>query len=117
MRSRGQETGRAALLALVVAAAVTPHSAVEFQPLQDLQLGIGFTTVLEFGPEDPDPTSNADGCLYAVHGSQGAVHRICFDSTKTVTSDTVVIDINGQDGTNNVLGITVDPTSDPAGEG
>ncbi len=89
---------------------------MQFQALQDLQTGIGFTTVLEFGPEDPDPASNADGCLYAVHGSEGEVHRICFDATKTVTSDTVVIDLNGGSGTNNTLGITIDPASDPSSE-
>ena len=61
-------------------------------------------------------SSNADGCIYAVTGNSGTVHRVCFDATKTVTSNTVVIDINGAGGANNVLGITIDPESNPTGE-
>ena len=91
-------------------------TAVQFGALTDLQTGIGFTTVLTFGPEDPDPASNADGCVYAVNGGEGSVHRICFDATKTVTSNAIVVDLNGTGSVNNVLGITFDPDSDPAGE-
>ena len=94
------------------------HSAdaVQFQALQTLQGGIGFTTVLTMGPEDPTPATTGDGCIYAVNGSQGAVHRICFDNNKSVSSDAIVIDLNGAGGTNNTLGIAIDPDSDPAGE-
>jgi hypothetical protein len=104
------------LIGVVALLAAGPVRAVQFNALTDLQTGIGFTTVLAFGPEDPDPLSNADGCIYAVHGSNGSVSRVCFDATKTVTSNTVVIDINGAGSVNNVLGITIDPDSDPAGE-
>ena len=106
-------------LLLVTALTLLPGrgaEAVNFQSLQDLQGGIGFTTVLTLGPEDPNPGSNADGCIYAVNGGQGAVHRICFNASKSVTSNTTVIDINGGGGTNNTLGITIDPDSDPSGE-
>ena len=103
----------AALLLMVPA---READAVQFQGLQTLQGGIGFTTVLELGPEDPDPASNADGCIYAVNGGQGRVQRVCFDANKNVTSNTTVVDINGGGGTNNTLGITIDPDSDPAGE-
>ena len=74
----------AAKLLVVTALVLLPRGGAEgvnFQSLQDLQTGIGFTTVLEFGPEDPFPASNADGCIYAVNGGQGAVHRICFDAS------------------------------------
>ena len=69
--------------------------AVQFQVLTNLQTGIGFTTVLTLGPEDPTPSTIGDGCIYAVHGGQGAVHRICFNDAKSVTSDTVVVDLEG----------------------
>ena len=107
--------GAAALPALASALLLTAlfptesAHAVSFQTLQTLQGGIGFTTVLELGPEDPDPGNLGDGCIYAVNGSQGAVHRICFDQNKSVTSDAVVVDINGAGGVNNVLGITAVP--------
>ncbi len=108
-------------LPLVVAAALClaagPGRAVQFGGLTDLQTGIGFTAVLTFGPEDPDPLSLADGCIYAVHASNGAVSRVCFDATKTVTSNTVVVNINGPGGSvNNMLGIAIDPDSNPATE-
>ncbi len=60
------------LLGVVLA---TPASAVQFQARADLQTGIGFTTVLTLGPEDPAPTDVGDGCIYAANGGQGAVHR------------------------------------------
>ncbi len=63
----------AVALPLLVAAALClaagPGRAVQFGGLTDLQTGIGFTAVLTFGPEDPDPLSLADGCIYAVHAS------------------------------------------------
>ena len=114
----------APLLLLASLLAPVPVSAVQFQPLAELATGIGFTTVIELGPEDPDPGATGDGCLYAVNGGAGAVHRICFEdapggTAKQVTSTTVggtpVIDLNGGGGTNNVLGITVDPAA-PSGE-
>jgi len=41
----------------------------------------------------------------------------CFDSTKTVTGNDVVIDLNGPTtGVNAILGITFDPASEPGGE-
>ncbi len=115
--------GSAAKWLLSAALAVLPlrgAEAVQFGPLTDLQTGIGFTTVLTLGPEDPDPGSPADGCLYAVNGTTAEVHRICFDSSKSVTSDSVVIDldpaVNPSGNTNKTLGITIDPDSDPSGE-
>lgn len=113
-----RRTSRSHLVCMVMLFAVLagPASAVQFGSLTNLQTGIGFTTVLTLGPEDPDPASNADGCIYAVHGGNGEVYRVCFDATKTVTSNTVVVDINGASGVNNVLGITIDPDSDPAGK-
>ncbi|TFH21478.1 MAG: hypothetical protein E4H03_10580, partial [Myxococcales bacterium] len=121
LESRTPATPTAAGLVLTAALVLTGPAAreadaVQFQALQTLQGGIGFTTVLELGPEDPDPASNADGCIYAVNGGQGSVSRVCFDANKNVTSNNVVIDINGGGGTNNTLGITIDPDSDPAGE-
>ena len=101
------------LLGIVLAG---PAAAVQFQALADLQTGIGFTTVLTLGPEDPDPLADGDGCIYAANGGQGAIHRICFDDAKVVTSDTVVVDLNGGSSVNNALGITIDPASDPATE-
>jgi glucose/arabinose dehydrogenase len=95
--------------------AAGPAPAVRFQPLADLQTGIGFTTVLALGPEDPNAASDGDGCLYAVNGA-GTVHRICFDDAKSVTSNSVVIDLNGAADVSHVLGIAFDPASDPAGE-
>ncbi len=112
-------TQRAVILAaaLVGALLVTFRAeAAQFQPLTNLQTGIGFTTVLTLGPEDPTPSTIGDGCIYAVHGGQGAVHRICFNDAKSVTSDTVVVDLNGGGGVDNCLGITFDPESDPSGE-
>ena len=82
-----------ASLALLLACS-TAH-AVEFAPPVDLAPGIGFTTVVALGPEDPDPSSPADGCVYAVSGEKGEVRRICFDASKTVTSNAAVIDLNG----------------------
>ncbi|MBW2698319.1 MAG: PQQ-dependent sugar dehydrogenase, partial [Deltaproteobacteria bacterium] len=93
-----------------------PAAAVQFQTLADLQTGIGFTTVLTLGPEDPNPATAGDGCIYAANGGEGAVHRICFDDAKVVASDTVVVDLNGAGSVNNALGITIDPASDPATE-
>ena len=91
-------------VATTVAISLTPlrGEAVQFGPLTDLQTGISFTTVLTFGPEDPDSLSKADGCVYAANGS-GAIHRVCFDATKTVTSNTVVIDLNGVGTVDNVF--------------
>ena len=54
--------------------------AVQFGPLTDLQTGIGFTTVLTLGPEDPDLGSHADGCIYAVNGGTGASLRYFAES-------------------------------------
>lgn len=104
------------LVSAFVICGLVPRTAdaVQFGAVSDLATGIGFTTALALGPEDPDPLSNADGCLYAVNGGTGEVHRICFDSAKAVTSDTVPIDLNGPSGVGNVLGIAIDPQSDPA---
>ncbi len=95
---------------------VTTAAGVDFAPIQTLQGGIGFTTALDFGPEDPDPTSVRDGCVYALNGQTGEVHRICFDGAKFVTSDTVVIDLNGPAMVQHALGLAFDPKSDPADE-
>jgi glucose/arabinose dehydrogenase len=102
----------AAALAMLAAA---PAPAVRFQPLAELQSGIGFTTVLAMGPEDPNAAAAGDGCIYAANGA-GTVHRVCFDDTKSVTSNTVVIDLNGDESVSNVQGIAFDPASDPSGE-
>lgn len=103
------------LAAAVVGLSASSAPAVEFQPLADLQTGIGFTTVLALGPEDPDSTVRGDGCIYAANGT-GTIHRICFDDAKNVTSNTVVIDLNGAESVSNVQGIAFDPASDPSGE-
>ncbi|MGI9557124.1 MAG: PQQ-dependent sugar dehydrogenase, partial [Solirubrobacterales bacterium] len=103
------------LAAAVATFAAAPASPVQFQPLADLQAGIGFTTVLSLGPEDLDAANNGDGCIYAVNGA-GSVHRVCFDDAKSVTSHTVVIELNGGAGVSNVQGIAFDPESDPSGE-
>ncbi len=97
-------------LALVVLASFVSRDAraVQFGAIADLVTGIGSTTVLAFGPEDPDLLSNADGCIYAVNGGTGAVHRVCFDATKAVTSNTIVVDLNGASAVNNVLGIVLE---------
>jgi hypothetical protein len=44
------------------------------------------------------------------------VHRVCFDDAKQVTSQAVVIDLNGSGQVAHLLGIAFDPASDPAGE-
>jgi|GEM_PF-464919 len=111
-----RRNARALLVCALCVVSSGAASAVQFSALTDLQTGIGFTSVLDLGPEDPDPASRADGCIYAVHGSNGTVNRICFDSNKAVTSNTVVVDLNGGGSVNNVLGITFDPNSDPATE-
>ncbi len=123
MRRKGQRSGwsvcarAGVVLALWLLFPVSAALAVGFGPLTDLQTGIGNATVLTFGPEDPDPGSVADGCVYAVNAFSGQVYRVCFDSTKTVVSNDVVIDLNGPvTGVNAVLGITFDPASDPGGE-
>ena len=98
-----------------------PANAVQFEPLTPLQTGIGSTGVLTLGPEDPDPGSNKDGCIYAVNAFGGTVSRICFDSNKQVTgvapyTASVVVDINGPGGgVNALLGIVFEPASDPGG--
>jgi glucose/arabinose dehydrogenase len=102
------------LAAALAAFAALPAFAVQFQPLADLQTGIR-VTVLTLGPEDPDPVSDGDGCIYAA-SRFGSVFRICFDDAKSVTSNTLVIDLNGADDVSNVQGIEIDPVSDPAGE-
>lgn len=103
------------MLSCVAAGLPTPVArAVNFGPLTTLQSGIGFTTVLALGPEDPDPGNDGDGCIYAVNGGEGSVHRVCFDDAKNVTSNTIVIDINGGSSVNNVLGIVLD--THPSGE-
>src|SRR5262245_7993047 len=91
-------------------------NAVQFQPLTDLQTGIGFTTLVTMGPEDPNPATSGDGCIYAVNGMLGAVHRICFDDAKHVTSDVVVIDLAGAANISFALGIAFDPNPRPATE-
>lgn len=110
----------AALLALVFLPSSVAR-AVQFQQAQTLQSGINFSTIVAIGPEDPDPNSNADGCVYAGRGLTGTVNRICFNSLKSVTSNTVVINLNG--GTtsladvNGLLGIAFDPMSNPKSGG
>lgn len=90
--------------------------AVDFQSVQILQSGIGNTTVLALGPEDPDPGAIGDGCVYAANRTTGQVRRICFDSVKSVTSNTVVVDLNGGSSVDGIQGMAIDPDSDPAGE-
>lgn len=89
--------------------------AVGFGPVQTLETGLTDVSSLTFGPEDPDPASVADGCIYAVTAGSGEVHRICFDATKTVTSSAVILDLNGGSSVNNALGVTFEPLSDPSG--
>ena len=95
--------------------------AVQFQNAQALVSNIDFITGVAVGPEDPDSTSNADGCVYAVSGQAGSVHRICFNKFKTVTSNTVVVNLNGASNppadVNLVLGLAFDPTSSPVSGG
>lgn len=92
-----------------------PASAVQFSNVQVLQGGIDFIAALAIGPEDPDPASLGDGCIYAVSGDAGTVHRVCFDITKTVASNTIVVELNGGLGTQFLLGVAMDPASDPNG--
>lgn len=116
MAARGPGPSLLALCLVLCAHALwsRPVGAVQFDVAQTLQGGIGFTTVLTFGPEDPDPGSTGDGCVYAVEGFEGEVRRICFDATKSVVSNAVVIDLNGPGLAQSVLGISFDPTSDSA---
>ena len=90
--------------------------AVVFQPIQTLRGNVDFVTAIAMGPEDPDPASDRDGCLYALTGNTGVVRRICFDATKSVVSDAVVIDINGSLPVTNAMGMAFDPRSDAGGE-
>ena len=107
---------RLALLAAPFACWIAASSqAVDFNAVQTLQGGLGNVSVIVFGPEDPDPASAADGCVYAGGTFSGEIHRICFDATKTVATSDVVLEINGGSGVNIVGGITFDPGSDPAG--
>lgn len=108
----------APILAFLLCALLFPRPAapVSFEPLQVLQSGIGFTTVLALGPEDPVSSTYGDGCIYAANGELGEVHRVCFDDAKTVTSHTVPIDLNGPGQIEHLLGIAFDPASNPAGE-
>ena len=76
--------------------------------MKTLQGGVGFTTVFALGPEDPDPGNDGDGCIYAVNGSEEAVHRICFDDAKSVTSHAIVVDLIDAGSVNNVRGIVLD---------
>ena len=111
---------RLGLVSFLLAAFSSSLLAVQFDPLTLLQGGIGSTTVLTLGPEDPDALSNKDGCVYAVNTFSGTVSRICFDANKQVTgvapyTTTVVIDINGAGGVNALQGIVFEPASDPNG--
>ena len=89
--------------------------AVQFNSLQTLHADLGDTGVLTFSPEDPVPSTNGDGCIYAVNSTQGKVRRICFNASKAPFSTTDVVDLNGASGVNLLLGITIDPTM-PNGE-
>ena len=84
--------------AFIVAAALSlvaqPVEAVVFGPNTPLQGGVGQATAVAFGLEDPDPANTSDGCVYAVDGN-GLVRRICFNAAKTVTSNDIVVDLNG----------------------
>ena len=78
--------------------------------MQTLQGGIGFTSCLTFGlDEDRDPVNNADVGIYTAHGSNGTIHRVCFDADNMVTGNTVLININGAGQAKTLVGITFDP--------
>jgi glucose/arabinose dehydrogenase len=108
---------RACLAAAALLLAAPPSaSAVQFGAVQTLRSGIGPCAALAVGPEDPDPLQTGDGCVYAVSAFSGAVVRVCFDATKTVTASTTVVDLNGPSSVNALLGIAFDPRSNPLDE-
>jgi len=105
-------------LALATSFVAGPVLAVQFQTATTIGPLIERVTVVAVGPEDPDPTSNADGAVYGVNGQTGAVWRVRFNSSKTVLDQLKVIDLNGSGSTgsvNAVLGIAFDPSSHAGG--
>lgn len=114
----GGRSGRARIAALVLLGGLLAQAAaaVQFAPVQTLQSGLDFVTQLALGPEDPDPGSLADGCVYAADGDSGSVQRVCFDAGKNVTSNTTVVVLDGGAGTDFLIGLAFDPASDASGE-
>jgi hypothetical protein len=98
----------------------TTGGSVMFGPRQMSESGIVFATVVAIGPENPDPMSSGDGCIYVAGGFTGIVFRVCLNAAKQVTSSTRVINLNstslGDDSpdVNALLGITFDPDFHPA---